>query len=192
MKDINLLPDEIRAPVQKSLTREEQSSKTMSAAAIAGVISIFVIVILSFIIPKLYLIFLDKQIDTKIQKVNSKEYQEIRILNNSVAAVSSSIDKKRQILDAIDKRSSSITEILNVLNNSAPNGLYITEITFDNDALDVGGYAASSLLVAEFISNIDRLENMNRMGKTESIQFSKANSQYKFKVSFNVGKEGAK
>lgn len=192
MKDINLLPEEVKSPGStNSFEAVKTEKKHVSAAGVF--ITVFVLLIMgaSLVAPKAYLIYLEGISSGISQQLDSKAYQEVNMVNAQAAQLGATVEEKGAILAAIDAKSLPMAEILNAIRRSTPKGCVVSELKIEKGGLSITGYSESSLLVAELMSNLDRLESFSRLGKTDSVTYDRTNSSQKFVVNYTVGgKEG--
>ncbi|MCX7842448.1 MAG: PilN domain-containing protein [Clostridia bacterium] len=186
MRDINLLPEEARdysANTEKSF----KPSVSMSPAAIIAIIIALVLMASSIAAPMIYVSYLEKTIEGLRNKINSKEFQEVRVVNNELGSVNGMLNKKNEILLDIEKNSLPVTQAITSVKNAVPKGCYITSLSYSNKSVRIDGVAENTLVMTEFLSSIDRLQNLRRSGANDSMSFDKVNDAYTFSITLSLG-----
>lgn|GEM_PF-643901 len=157
MKDINLMPDEIKsapAPKIKFFQAERLSIKTLVIC-----LTIIIFVLSSIIIPKVYVARLQDYSASIKAEIESNKYSEVKKLNKELEAVQEAISLKKDVISNINDRQILITNLINYVKQAAPKGITINAIDYGDNNIAISGNAKSSIAVAEFISNLTR-QNM--------------------------------
>ncbi|MCX7921622.1 MAG: PilN domain-containing protein [Clostridia bacterium] len=189
MKDINLLPEEIKATpatVSKQAFKLNISPKVIIISALG-----ILFVIISILVPTMYMKMLDISLKQVNEKLKDKSYSEVISLNSQISAINTEINAKNDILKSIDKQSYPVTDILNTVKFSVPKGCYLYNLKYDSKGLEVKGIADSTLTAAEMLVSIDRLGFIDAKSNVDSISIDgiDSNSLYTYDFKFDVGRK---
>ncbi|HOQ00672.1 MAG TPA: PilN domain-containing protein [Acetivibrio clariflavus] len=170
MKDINLLPEEI-----KSTTTYSPAESKSGSVVKAIVILFFILVVVGVTIaaPKFYIKTLERELDSINKEIESEKYEPVRQVRAKLDAINGVIASKGDIMDTIDKKAYPVNEVLVSLNSVTPQGCQITKITYSSNRLEINGIARDRMVVAEFVARINRLEFFNITG---SVRMDKSNA----------------
>lgn len=186
MKDINLLPEEI-----KNMVEAESTNKTGPAAKkVVGVILVLAFVAITILAPRIYIQGVNIRLAIIQSQLKSKTYDEVRALNTQIASNNTAINAKKEIITLIDRQSYPLSETLNALRQVAPKGCYINSVSYDTKTLTITGFTNDSVQPAEFLSNVDRLGFLNATDSVQNVKVTKTGEAYVFKYTFAVGTGG--
>ncbi len=178
MKDINLLPEDIKS----TTTYSPADSKTGSPIKVIVIIVFILIVIgVTLIAPSIYTKALQSQLDSINKEIESEKYEPVRQVNAKLSTVNGLISSKGDIMDTIDKKSYPLNEVLVSLNGVIPQGCQITKVTYNSNKIDISGIARDRMAVAEFVARVHRLDFLNITG---SVKIDTSNV---FNLSVEVG-----
>ena len=190
MKDINLMPDKAK------FSKQEENSKERSAAVpVKGIIvtvAAAILVGITLLIPRVQIIALEQGIEKIMIEMRQRKYTDIRALRGSINSLDSMVATKQNIIKSIDSNSLQVTTLFHSVKQAVPEDCYISRIEMDKNKLLVSGIAADSLKAAEFLANLERLDQFSRSGTNDSLSVQNSNSTYKFSFVFNIGGEGVK
>jgi len=186
LKDINLLPDEIRME-----TSERKPKKSISIGVIVGLIAVVIILIASLAIPNVYLKVLDASISSLESDIQSVEFQQVRKLDEQINIVNTSIKTKTDIISHLDAQAKPIGQILNIIEKSVIKGCSINSIKYDTSSLSISGTAPSSVEAGEIITSMDRSGFKGLIDNMKNISYEKAGTAVEFSLRIDFqGKEG--
>jgi len=153
VKDINLLPDDIRA----TSSIEQKGIPKVSVLTI--IITVVVVLVLGVIlaVPSLYVKVLGISIENVNKQINDARFDEVKKVNADLIAIDATINSKNDILKTVDRQSLPIGQIMTFIKQSAPKGLTIGDIKYDSNDLTIKGAAQNSIQVAEYLNNLQRL-----------------------------------
>lgn len=188
MKDINLLPEEIR--VTSSSYEGNVKNKHRISSITLG-ISIFVILLMAFSIaaPKMYSIELDNIIQTLDNQLKAEKYTEVRTMNTSIASTANQITIKKNLIDYISKESYPVSGILHSLSQAVPKGCVINALEYDTETLKLTGFTSEGIKEAEFISHMYKLGFFNSKLDENDVKLERGKL---FEYSFKVGRKDGK
>ncbi|MDP4183060.1 MAG: hypothetical protein Q8942_18480 [Bacillota bacterium] len=184
MKDINLLPDDIRAP-QEQLKPEK--SGTSSVKIVTIIIAILALVGVSLILPKVYIITQSTRLDLTNKSIESSKYDEVKSVNSKIIEKASEIKVKNDVIMNIEKNYTSVSQILRMIGSSAPTGCNFDKIDFSEGTLNIQGKVPDASQASSFLSYLSRIDNL----KVDSTKISTKDSSTQFDFSFILnGKDG--
>jgi Tfp pilus assembly protein PilN len=190
MKDINFLPDEMKFPLRES-AQERPAPRRVPVLKIIGLTALLLIAAAFLVLPSV----IANRIAAAAEEVSSvalsQKYAQVKLVKSQAASVEALIRIKKDILYDIDSKSQPATEVLNAVKQALPKGCYLESVNYGKGSVKLEGYADSSLMVAEFITNLDMLQLISREGGTDGLSIEKANYPCKFSLSYKVsGKKG--
>lgn len=191
MKDINLLPEDIKATVGENTVSSRTSAK-LSSVTILVIILVSIIAIAILFAPHFIIKSKEATVEAIKAQINSQAYQEVKAVNGQLSTINSTLNGKYAVLKDIDNSTYPVNELLNEVKQAVPNGCVVSSLKFDNGRVLITGAATDSMVIAEFISNIDRLDIFNRAGLTDSVSYQRTNSVQRFQLSFTVGRKDGK
>lgn len=154
MKDINLMPDEIKpAPAPKTnifkAVRLPLKTFVVSFALILFVLT-------SIIVPKVYVARLQDYSASIRAEIGSNRYTEVKKLNEELDTIQAAISQKKDVISSINDSQILMTDMINYVKQAAPKGLAINALDYGDNNISISGNANNSTSVAEFISNLTR------------------------------------
>ena len=182
MKDINLLPEDIKST---SGYTPSKSSSGATAKAIAIVIFILFFIGATILAPKLYIKTLESELSKVEKAIEDPVYDPVKKVRADLDSVNNTIKVKSDIMDTIDKKSYPINEVLVAVTSVVPRGCYINSMEYSGTNLKIYGKADNSIAIAELVSKIHRLDFIQI---TRDISVDNSNT---FSLEMDVGrKEG--
>lgn len=151
--DINLLPEDIMS----TTTYERPSSGSGALKWIIGLIVVGVVVGASLVAPLLHIKMLEGELAQLEKEINSEKYTEVKKVNSDLDSINGVLGKKETVLNQIDSASYPINDIIVAISNAAPIGCKLTNLEFKNNKIKVTGVVEDNLVVAEFVSSVQRL-----------------------------------
>lgn len=202
MRDINLLPEDNKAASRENIIREtvegvvggakEKKAGWARVKAVMFVIIIAVAIAGTMAAPRVYMRELDTAAAELSETVNDPRYNETNLVNRQLAIVDGQLELKKEVIKDIDAKSHPLTEIFTSLRNACPKGCYITGLDFDGSRVRISGVASDAMLAAEFMSNLDGLEHLERDGSSESLAVAKFDASAQYSFTYNIVGEGGK
>lgn len=184
MKDINLLPDDIRTP-QESIKPEKTATSPVKIVTI--IIAVVALVGVSLILPKVYIITQNTRLDMINSSIESEKYDEVKSVNKQIAEITSRLKFKNDIILDIDKNYTSVNQLLKVIGSSAPAGCKYESISISDRTLSVKGNVPDASKASEALSYMSRIEGL----KAERTVIGTKDNIVTFEFSFKLlGKEG--
>lgn len=182
MKDINLLPEEIKSTSSYAQPR----SGSGALKWIVGLVFIGAIVATSLVAPFFYIQSLKMELDSLNKEINHEKYNEVKQVNADLASINGVLNAKKTVMDKIDQVSYSVNEVIVAVSNAAPKGCNINNIEFEKNKLKVTGVIEDNIVIAEFVSRIQRL---NFLTLDSDIKVDSGNI---FTITLQVGRKDGK
>lgn len=175
MKDLNFFE-----PYQKNKKKDINTNKYVySVAALVGVI-----IIASFGINTIKLLILEKQTQNINKKLNTPEIQaelkEADNINSQIDVLNKYNNSLTNISKSVSERNNVSDEILNDLNNNAPNSIAFKNIDVDNNVIKIRGTASDWVSVAQYVHNLGELPRMQDVTVNSIDQSGAVVGQYSF------------
>jgi Tfp pilus assembly protein PilN len=189
LKDINLLPDEVKPDLTQQATIEKVKKDTKRSISVKTIlISILVVIIMvaPIVATKLYDAQLDKDLISLNNELTSNKYMKIRQLNNDLKSINAIIETKKDIINSINSQNYSVYEMIVTLKHVIPEGCKLNNLNYNSKTLNITMQTSDFLQTGEFLMNANRLEFLSLSDSAKSLNVSK-NSQLSF--SFNVGRK---
>lgn len=185
MKDINLLPDDIRTSTEDQF--KTQSSSRSPVKVIWIIVAALVLACVTFVLPKVWIITLNTQLDMTNKAIQSSTYNEVKTITGNMAKLEDKIRAKNEILTIIDNGTMSIAQILNIVNTSTPKGCELTKVEFNANKLVIEGKVTDGSKASGLLANIRRINNLT----VSDTSVETKDGKYNFKYTFTFdGKDG--
>ncbi|GAE88022.1 PilN domain-containing protein [Acetivibrio straminisolvens] len=180
--DINLLPEDIMS----TTSYERPSSGSGALKLVIGLILVGVVVGTSLLAPFLHVKMLERELAQLEKEIASQKYNEVKKVNSDLDSINGVLGKKEAVLNQIDNASYPINDILVAVSNAAPIGCKLTAIEFKNNKMKLTGLVEDNLVVAEFVSAIQRL---SFLALDSEVKIEEGNV---FELTVLVGRKGEK
>lgn len=182
MKDINFLDT-----MQGVKGEKKEQKKSVPAAQIIILVIFLTIGISVLFIPQVMITSLEKQISAVEQSMYDTKYAELRNVKALLTNITQVVDEKKAVIRDIDEKNYSASQILILVEQALPADCYISAFNFSDGSIQLSGVAESSLIYAEFLSHLDRLDQMGR--KTGTLTIEKSNVPVDFTLQYSVQKK---
>lgn len=158
MKDINLLPEEI-----KSTSTYTPAKSKLGVSIKAVVITIFVLLVIgvSILLPKAYIQTLKLELSGLEKEINNPKYDEVKTVRKDLETIDGVLASKADVMDSIDSINFPVNEIIVSVNSVVPQGCKINSIKYSGRSLMISGYVENRTVAAELVSSISRLNFFN-------------------------------
>ncbi len=188
MKDINLMPEEVKpAPAPKAKSSKKGS---IPVKAVVIVVVSLVFVVGSILSPKIYVKALESQTSALQAEIESDKYKEVKTVNQQIAEAQSNISSKKEVIGSITSSTLLTTDIINFAQQAAPEGVTIDSLQCGEKGLSIEGIAKGSTAVAEYISNLTRLNAFADYSSKANFSYDKANVKLAFKIELSQTNQG--
>ncbi len=164
MKDINLLPDDIKTSAEPFKAEKTNASPVK---LITIIVASVVLIAATFVLPKFVLIAMNARLDSINKSIESTTYNEVKQIKSKTAHEANKIEAKNAVISVIDKDSYPMSQVMAIIKNSIPQGCTLERVNFEKNELIVEGKANSSIRAAELLTNIRRISSITV--KTTSI-----------------------
>ncbi|HEY9063231.1 MAG TPA: hypothetical protein VIO64_22455 [Pseudobacteroides sp.] len=185
MKDINLLPDDIRTP-QEPVKSEKSGVSTVKVVTL--VIAVLALVGVSLVLPKVYIIMQNTRLDIINNNIDSNKFDEVKAVNSDIVKIKAEISKKNGIVIDIDNKNIMVGQIVNYISNSLTKGCTLDAIKFGDENLIIEGTTIDPMSATEFISYISRVDYLRVADSTIELKDGK----YQFKYTFDIARKEGK
>lgn len=183
MKDINLLPDDIRNAEDQFKT---QTASRPAVKVIWIVIASIVLVAVTFVLPKVWIITLNTQLDMTNEAIQSATYNEVKSITRNMGKLEQKINSKNQILTVIDNETISIAQVLNIISTSTPEGCTLESVNLTDNVLFIEGKVNDGGKASELLSNIRRINSLS----VSNTSVESKEGYYTFKYNFTISRKG--
>lgn len=181
MKDINFLVNE-----QASNVREYDSSmrKSIPAAKIIMIILCVTIGVAILFVPSIVLKSMDQKIAEVEQSLNDPKYNELAEIKKQYNQVLQNLNNKKAVINAVDQKTATASQILLLVEQAIPSGCYLNSLGFTGNTLNIAGKAENSLVYAELLGNLNRLNLIN--GTSNGVSMTEAGTSIDYSLSYTV------
>ncbi|MCX7748977.1 MAG: PilN domain-containing protein [Clostridia bacterium] len=188
MKDINLLPEEVKAPIMQV----KKSSMSISPKFVIVALFVLIIAIATLWLPKLYVTSIEARVEAVNQELESVKYNELKTVKDRVQMVENTISQKKKIINFIDSENYPVSQFLQSIIQSVPKGVDIYSISYQSKSLRISGKQQSYRAADEFISNLSRLGFMSSSENLQTISLDELGKSFYFDYTFSVGRKAGK
>lgn len=169
MRDLNLIPYEI-----KEIKLKKENKRKLTSYIILALCFIFVVAYF----PLMYSIGLNKKAMDLKARVDSKAL--ITENYNKVKAFITSISKPIALAEGVEKNKVYLTQTIDNLSKYIPGNLKFTTFSYQNGAIAINGESTSYNSCAEFIANLElskefptaKIGNINLITETKIYSFT--------------------
>lgn len=181
MKDINLLFEEEKKIPQEGVAVKEPS---IPAGKIIMTVLVAAMALTTLIGPGLYAKSMELKVASIQEELESEKYREVISVKSQLAVEETQLNEKKSILEHIDGQAYPVNDILNTIRSNVPDGCAISDIQYDTGTLRLGVRVEEIYNVAEFLLNMDRLQNIRLSENSNTIRL---NTDGDYVFSFEVG-----
>ena len=154
MKDINLLPEEI-----KSTTPYERSKVVgISAKGVLVVIVVLLVFGATLLIPRMYVKSLEMNLEGIEAQIKNQKYNEVRTVRTQLSLIDGKLSTKKNVMDTIDNMNISVNEIITAVKSAIPKECQINSVSADQSRITVTGTYRDNIAIAELLANINRID----------------------------------
>lgn len=182
VKDINLLPEEIKDTEYVQPARG--GSTTLKI--IVGVIITFVIIAVTLVVPYAYIKQKENELESIKKEIESDKYKEVKEVNAELDSIVGELASKTDVVDTIDASITPMGEIIVALQGALPDGASMLQLSYEKNKLDVIGIAPDRIAVAELVASINKISLLNL---TSEVRVEDGTNIFRF--SLNVGRGGS-
>lgn len=185
MRDINLMPEEVKPA--SALKPERSKEKKILGKAVAILVVILIVAAASILSPTIYVNALESRAVSIQAEIDSSKYAEVKSINSKIVTVQTTLDKKSDVINSISQ-GVQISEILNYAQEAVPKGVSINGMQYNDKQLVISGTAKDRTAVAEYIANLNRLNIFSDFVSAATYSYGKTNSMLEYKL--NLSKPG--
>ncbi|MDP4093441.1 MAG: PilN domain-containing protein [Bacillota bacterium] len=186
MKDINLLPEEIR----ETGVKEEKIKQPMPVKTIVISAVVFLVLVFIMFIPTIYLTITNHKVTSLQDELKSSKYVQVRSLDSQLSAVDNILNNQNDVIKTVDKYSFSVVAILQMVKQAAPEGCIVDSMDYGSNKFELSGKAQNRQQAAQLMMNLDRLDNVTSIDLNGSYNMVQPDSGYQFKLTFLIGGKG--
>ncbi|MDQ2085840.1 hypothetical protein RBH29_05240 [Herbivorax sp. ANBcel31] len=182
MKDINLLPEEVKETEYVQPPRGGGSPVKL----LFGLVIAVVLVTVSILMPMLNIRQKEQELENLRAEIESEKYDVVREVRNDLSNINSVLASKTDVIGTIDSSNHPVSEVITSVYNSAPLRVAVNNIAYNEQRARITGIAQDNVAFAEFISAINRVTLLNISGSP-----SYDESTGTFQLTIRVSGEGA-
>jgi len=188
MKDINLLPEE----VNKEFDENQKSKIPASMKSIVIVITVFLFVALTYVMPVVYLKVMRYRVESLQQGLNSKTFSDVKNVKAENVKFQQKIDNKKIVINDVDSKNVYMSDLLTVIEKATPKGCTVTSIIYNNSLLKINGKADKGIIAAEFLYNMENLDNIIAKSFNDGMSLKSIQEPNEFELTFAIKGKGEK
>ena len=185
LKDINLLPEELKVNTGKENKLEEFRDKVDPKMILMGIITILTLLVV-FFLPFLYNILLEQRLASIQSNIKSQKFERVKKARVEIANENTKIQNKKQAITEIDTKNYSVSEILSAVDGIIPAGCSVSSIMYSGETVNISGNVAENIQIGEILTRAKRL-NFFSADSNAGISFDE---KKKFTFTFNLKKNG--
>lgn len=189
MKDINLLPEESNVEVE---AKAQKIKNPASMRSIMIVLMFFVIIILTYILPVVYIKYIDYTIGSLNNSLNSKVFNEVKNIKLNQAKNEEKMKNKLAVINDINDKNVYLSDLLTAIDKAKPAGCTINSIKYKDGSFDVSGKASMGIIAAEFMNNIDRMDYIEAKSINDGMEVNSVAGETEFEYTFSIVGKGEK
>lgn len=106
------------------------------------------------------------------------KYREVEITLNRVNEQTETIVDKIMLISFLKLHQDAAVTIMDELSKNIPYWVWLTEISYENQVMQIRGRAVSNNLVADYLENLEKSPYLNNINLISSTQRKMRNSQY--------------
>ncbi|AEV68046.1 PilN domain-containing protein [Acetivibrio clariflavus] len=159
MKDINLLPEDIKSASAYAPGKPDSNAGTVFKV-IGVLLFMGIFIIASLVAPKIYIKKLEADLSSIEKYMEDSKFDEVKKVNADIDAIKGVIASKNDVMETVDKNIYPINEVLIIVNNSLPRGTTLNGIDYKNNKIKLTGYTNDILAIAELVAKINRLDSV--------------------------------
>ena len=186
MRDINLLPDEVRSQDVKVLLGNVESNSTAKTKTIIMGVIIVTFMAALILFPKIYINLMEAKKNSIDIQMAAQKYVQIKTLKAQLTNIKSILKTKEDVIQSIDERNYPVSEMISMMKHVAPSGSTINRFDYNEKTLKVSVSMKDLIQVAEFVSNAKRYEFLTPSDSMKEISYNKDGT---LEFTFDVGRK---
>lgn len=185
MKDINFLVD---GRISNTVENDLDMKKSIPAAKIIMVVLCVTIGIAILFVPKIVMYSMERQIKEIEQSLKDPKYNELITVKNQYKLLLQNLNNKKAVINDIEQKSATASQIILLVEQAIPSGCYINSLSFTGNTISISGKAENSLVYAELLGNLNRLDLIQ--GSANGVSFEEAGTSINYSLSYTVTAKG--
>lgn len=157
MKDINLLPDDMKKSSKSNLKMEELKDKMDPKKILIG-LSVVAAMLVLFFAPVLINMIMQQKLQAIKTEVTDPKFEPVKKERAAIKAEQTKIDQKKSVISDIDAKNPTIPEIFSAVNGIMPAGCYVSNMKYEKGALSIQGKVSEIIQIGEIITRAKRLK----------------------------------
>ncbi|AST59158.1 fimbrial assembly family protein [Thermoanaerobacterium thermosaccharolyticum] len=175
MKDINLIPEEIKL---YELNRKRRTKNLI------GCIAMLCIIIAILLLPQMYIHNLKSEravLNSQLNNIKDKKDAYSELQNKMKYYLS-----KQSIIKKLSKKKIDITKILNDISSNIPDNVSMTDIKFSDNVIEITGDAYMNKYLSDFMLNIRKLSYVDDIDLLDTKKSDNGLIQYTLQIKLKV------
>jgi Tfp pilus assembly protein PilN len=183
LKDINLLPDELKGNFRNDDNRFDFRDKVEPKTVLIYLIVAFA-AIMVFFAPVLFNKYLERNLSKLSAEERSSKFDVVREVNQEFLSIEESLGKKKAVYGNIQSANLSLNEVLVAVKSVLPPGVVLNGLNYDGNRVTISGALNREIQIGEIISRVERSQFFELDDRT-AIAY---NDQNNFSLNLNVVK----
>jgi len=175
LKDINLIPDEIKLLDEK----RKRSTFTMIVFLIVAFVLIFIL-----LLPSMYINNLEKQKSTLNNQLNSLKAK--KDMYSTIKSKENYYSQKEKIIKYLSDKKLNMTEILNDISANIPENVSIKDMKFNGSVLEITGDSYMNKYLSDFMLNLRKLKYVDDVNLLDTKKSDSGLIQYTLQIKLKV------
>lgn len=185
MKDINFLVD---GHISNTADNDFGMKKSIPAAKIIMIILCITIGVAILLAPKIIMYNMDQRIKEVEQSLRDPKYNELTEVKSQYKLLLQNLSNKKAVINDIDQKSATASQIILLVEQAIPSGCYINSLSFTGNTISITGKAENSLVYAELLGNLNRLQLIK--GSANGVSLEEAGTSINYSLSYTVIAKG--
>ncbi|HHV73752.1 MAG TPA: fimbrial assembly protein [Thermoanaerobacterium sp.] len=175
MKDINLIPDEVK------LLEEKRKRSTF---AMIGFLIVAFVLIFILLLPNMYINNLEKQKFTLSNQLNSLKAK--KDMYSTIKSKENYYSQKEKIIKDLSDKRLNMTEILNDISSNIPENVSIKDMKFNGSVLEITGDSYMNKYLSDFMLNLRKLKYVDDINLLDTKKSDSGLIQYTLQIKLKV------
>jgi hypothetical protein len=157
MKDINLLPDDMKVKSGSKFNIDDLREKVDPKMILWGIL-IFLGSIVVFFLPILISSSMEKKLTAINSEIESPKFEPVRQVKKAIEDENIKIDTKKRVITDIENSNLSFSEMFTSISGILPTGCTISSFTYIDNTISIKGAVIEDIQIGEIITRAKRLK----------------------------------
>ncbi len=157
MKDINLLPDDMKKDKENKKDGGGSDFRDkLDPKMVLAIIGIAFVLAVVFFAPVLYNKYLESRYQNVRSTIQSGKFDEVYEVNEEIEVIEEVIGEKVNLMSFVDRNVVSASEVFVAIKSILPQGATITSLNHDGSNVTINGTIVESVQIGEILTRAER------------------------------------